>query len=158
MKFWAVSWSVGNWTTIFYFKKITKTITVLKNQTLRLLCFVIFVFYFVYLFGSFCTLFLYLFVTLFLFFFCGGGGGGSKGESGASYCSVKPATGAYCPPISFPDAVTLLASAKYNPPLDQGNEYAGGVIDYPRHFSLLRTSRLLFVISYFQLTWWSLVR
>ena len=130
------------------FKKITEPIIVLKNQTPRLFCYVIFVFYFIHSFGSFCTMFLYLFVRLFCFVFFWGGGAGKSGQ----LLSVKPATQAYSPPISFPDAVILLFGAKYNVPLDQGNEYLGGVIDRLRHFSLLRTSKLLFVISYFQLT------
>ena len=130
---------------LFFIRKITEPIIVLKNQTPRLFCYVIFVFYFIHSFGSFCTMFFICSLVLFCFF-------GGKGVKSGQLLSVKPATQAYSPPISFPNAVILLFGTKYNVPLDQGNEYSGGVIDRLRHFSLLRTSRLLFVISYFQLT------
>ena len=73
----------------FLFQKITEPIIVLKNQTLRLLLFVIFVVYFIYLFGSCCTLFLCVCV-------CGGGGGwggGSKGERGPIIVPWSPRHG-----------------------------------------------------------------
>ena len=151
MKFWAVSRSTGNWTTILYLKKSPsqKLFWRIKHHACFAMSFLYFI-SFIHL-ALFALCFFICSLVLFCFF-------GGKGVKSGQLLSVKPATQAYSPPISFPNAVILLFGTKYNVPLDQGNEYSGGVIDRLRHFSLLRTSRLLFVISYFQLTWRSLVR